>query len=60
MQDRPVVVDIADTDGGAISAPRSVVVLEEFGLDGRDISVLGAVVRADGSAWGPVEEAVFS
>ena len=35
MQDRPVVVDIADTDGGAISAPRSVVVFEEFGLDAR-------------------------
>ena len=60
MQDRLVVVDIADTDGGAISAPSSVVVVQEFGLDGRDIGVLGAAVRADGRAWCPVEEAVFS
>ena len=60
VQDRPVVVDVADADGGAVSGPRSVVVLQEFGLDGRDIGVLGAVIHADGSAWRPVEEAVFS
>ena len=43
MQDRPVVVDVADAYGRGVTGPSSVVVLKEFGLNRCDIGVLCAV-----------------